>query len=38
MHLHVEEEEGARDGQELIYYSDEEKTWGEQVEDLYPSK
>ena len=38
MHLHVEEEE-VREGEELIYYSDEEeRPWEEQVEDSYPSK
>merc|ERR1719341_1360105 len=37
MHLHVEEEEGGREGE--IYYSDEEeRPWEEQVEDSYPSK
>ena len=38
MHPHVEEEEGAGEGDELIYYSDEERPWEEQVEDSYPSK
>ena len=39
MHLHVEEEEGAKEGEELIYYSDEEeRPWEEQVEESYPSK
>ena len=38
MHLHVEEEE-VREGEELIYYSDEEeRPWEEQVEESYPSK
>merc|ERR1712181_197818 len=41
LHLNVEEEEeGAVEGDELIYYSDEEeeRPWEEQVECSYPSK